>query len=264
MLVLLCCCVAVLQAGSSTPSDVSTRAHCCVATPSTSVCYVPTSLHYSALHIAGGWPHPYSSLTQQRHSRSHSSSLCKRVCDCEVSLLLGLVCTSLATGFHQYITMAPKKKGSSSATAAASSASSTSAATKSSAATSKQAASTSPASKQTAAAAPNPQQLPAKDQSTFKLLVRLYEQKQYKKGIKQADAILKKHPTHGETLAMKGLVCIQLPRWQRLGSIMIVHVRLGCCVQNTRTHTHTNTAFHTASRTFLKILSAALLDEPKK
>ncbi|RLN73598.1 hypothetical protein BBJ28_00026180, partial [Nothophytophthora sp. Chile5] len=34
---------------------------------------------------------------------------------------------------------------------------------------------------------------------------KCYEVKQYKKGLKAADAILKKHPEHGETLAMKGL-----------------------------------------------------------
>ncbi|KAL8465769.1 hypothetical protein ACS0TY_035028 [Phlomoides rotata] len=32
-----------------------------------------------------------------------------------------------------------------------------------------------------------------------------YETKQYKKGLKAADAILKKFPDHGETLSMKGL-----------------------------------------------------------
>jgi tetratricopeptide (TPR) repeat protein len=37
-------------------------------------------------------------------------------------------------------------------------------------------------------------------------MVKLYEQRQYKKSVKTADGILKKHPAHGETLAMKGLV----------------------------------------------------------
>ncbi|KAL5147300.1 N-terminal acetyltransferase A complex auxiliary subunit NAA15 [Glycine soja] len=32
-----------------------------------------------------------------------------------------------------------------------------------------------------------------------------YETKQYKKGLKTADVILKKFPDHGETLSMKGL-----------------------------------------------------------
>ncbi|GMQ08765.1 hypothetical protein CsSME_00052353 [Camellia sinensis var. sinensis] len=36
-------------------------------------------------------------------------------------------------------------------------------------------------------------------------LFKSYETKQYKKGLKAADAILKKFPDHGETLSMKGL-----------------------------------------------------------
>ena len=50
------------------------------------------------------------------------------------------------------------------------------------------------------------QTLPGKDAGQFRTLVKLYETKQYKKGIKTADQILKKYPEHGETLAMKGLV----------------------------------------------------------
>ena len=41
---------------------------------------------------------------------------------------------------------------------------------------------------------------------------------QYKKGLKQADQLLKKHPKHGETKAMKGLICYNMGRkdegWQ--------------------------------------------------
>jgi tetratricopeptide (TPR) repeat protein len=48
--------------------------------------------------------------------------------------------------------------------------------------------------------------LPKKEGDLFKNVVKHYEQKQYKKAIKQADAILRKYPNHGETLAMKGLV----------------------------------------------------------
>ncbi|KAK4719220.1 hypothetical protein R3W88_017558 [Solanum pinnatisectum] len=47
--------------------------------------------------------------------------------------------------------------------------------------------------------------LPAKEANLFKLIVKSYETKQYKKGLKAADTILKKFPDHGETLAMKGL-----------------------------------------------------------
>ncbi|KAJ3670740.1 hypothetical protein LUZ60_008166 [Juncus effusus] len=47
--------------------------------------------------------------------------------------------------------------------------------------------------------------LPPKEANQFKLIVKSYETKQYKKGLKAADAILKKFPEHGETLSMKGL-----------------------------------------------------------
>lgn len=47
--------------------------------------------------------------------------------------------------------------------------------------------------------------LPAKESALFRSIVKCYELKQYKKGLKAADTILKKHPEHGETLAMKGL-----------------------------------------------------------
>jgi len=50
------------------------------------------------------------------------------------------------------------------------------------------------------------QELPPKDLSLFRQLVKFYESKQYKKGIKTADFILKKHPQHGETICMKGLL----------------------------------------------------------
>lgn len=48
--------------------------------------------------------------------------------------------------------------------------------------------------------------LPKKDYDIFRLIVKYYEEKQYKKGIKNADLILKKYPNHGETQAMKGLI----------------------------------------------------------
>nr|KYP36617.1 NMDA receptor-regulated protein 1 [Cajanus cajan] len=47
--------------------------------------------------------------------------------------------------------------------------------------------------------------LPSKEANLFKLIVKSYETKQYKKGLKAADSILKKFPNHGETLSMKGL-----------------------------------------------------------
>ncbi|TVY86554.1 N-alpha-acetyltransferase, NatA auxiliary subunit [Lachnellula willkommii] len=51
-----------------------------------------------------------------------------------------------------------------------------------------------------------PQVLSAKERSLFQTVVRNYEDKQYKKGIKAADQILKKNAKHGDTLAMKALI----------------------------------------------------------
>ena len=49
-------------------------------------------------------------------------------------------------------------------------------------------------------------QLPSKEATLFRHLVHNYESKQYKKGLKAADQILKKHPNHGDTQAMKALI----------------------------------------------------------
>ncbi|EMR08274.1 hypothetical protein PNEG_03439 [Pneumocystis murina B123] len=50
------------------------------------------------------------------------------------------------------------------------------------------------------------QDLGPKEASLFRQIIKLYEIKQYKKSLKNADQILKKYPEHGETLAMKGLI----------------------------------------------------------
>ncbi|KAL8280686.1 hypothetical protein RQP46_007009 [Phenoliferia psychrophenolica] len=47
--------------------------------------------------------------------------------------------------------------------------------------------------------------LPSKEAALFKQVLQQYETKQWKKGLKTADTILKSRPDHGETLAMKGL-----------------------------------------------------------
>ena len=54
--------------------------------------------------------------------------------------------------------------------------------------------------------------LPRKEADLFKSIVKFYETKNYRKGVKASDAILKKFPNHGETLAMKGLVLNCLER----------------------------------------------------
>ncbi|EON61385.1 hypothetical protein W97_00599 [Coniosporium apollinis CBS 100218] len=51
-----------------------------------------------------------------------------------------------------------------------------------------------------------PQPLPSKENSLFKQVVKNYEAKQYKKGLKSAEQILRKVPNHGDTQAMKALI----------------------------------------------------------
>ncbi|KAK6495345.1 hypothetical protein TWF481_003369 [Arthrobotrys musiformis] len=53
---------------------------------------------------------------------------------------------------------------------------------------------------------PSQQPLASKEASLFRNVLKFYETKQYKKGLKAAEQILKKNPKHGETLAMKGLL----------------------------------------------------------
>ena len=54
--------------------------------------------------------------------------------------------------------------------------------------------------------AQNSQLLQSKEATLFRHLVQNYESKQYKKGIKAAEQILRKYPNHGDTLAMKALI----------------------------------------------------------
>lgn len=54
--------------------------------------------------------------------------------------------------------------------------------------------------------AQNNQVLPSKEASLFRHLVQNYETKQYKKGLKAAEQILRKHANHGDTQAMKALI----------------------------------------------------------
>jgi len=55
-------------------------------------------------------------------------------------------------------------------------------------------------------------ELPSKESALFKQILKYYEFKQYKKGLKAAEQILKKFPEHGETLAMKGLFLNHMDR----------------------------------------------------
>jgi peptide alpha-N-acetyltransferase len=51
-----------------------------------------------------------------------------------------------------------------------------------------------------------PQLLSARDGNLFRNVIRNYEDKQYKRGLKAAEQILKKNPKHGDTTAMKALI----------------------------------------------------------
>ncbi|KAJ2373187.1 hypothetical protein IW150_003742 [Coemansia sp. RSA 2607] len=55
-------------------------------------------------------------------------------------------------------------------------------------------------------------ELPHKEQALFRAALKLYEARQYKKGLKTCEQILKKVPNHGETLAVKGMFMAHLDR----------------------------------------------------
>lgn len=59
---------------------------------------------------------------------------------------------------------------------------------------------------------PKHRELPSKEASLFKSIVKFYEFKQYKKGLKLTEQILKKYPDHGETLSLKGLCLTNLSK----------------------------------------------------
>ena len=48
--------------------------------------------------------------------------------------------------------------------------------------------------------------LPKKYEAMFQQILKLYESKKYDKGMKLCKSLLKHHPTHGQTLSMKGLL----------------------------------------------------------
>lgn len=49
-------------------------------------------------------------------------------------------------------------------------------------------------------------ELPKEISQTFREVVQYFETRQYTKGLEAADRILEKIPTHGDTVAMKGLI----------------------------------------------------------
>jgi len=50
------------------------------------------------------------------------------------------------------------------------------------------------------------QTLSQREGNLFRSVIKYYEDKQYKRGLKAAEQILKKHPGHGETMSMKALI----------------------------------------------------------
>ena len=54
------------------------------------------------------------------------------------------------------------------------------------------------------------QSLPPKEASLFKSVIKLYESKQYKKGVKTADQILKKYPEVGCRCSAQPLPRLQM------------------------------------------------------
>ena len=67
--------------------------------------------------------------------------------------------------------------------------------------------------------------LSGKEKKEFDNVVRCYETKQHKKGLKSADFVLKKFPNHGETLAMKGLILSNMDRMEEAHELVKLGVR---------------------------------------
>lgn len=67
--------------------------------------------------------------------------------------------------------------------------------------------------------------LSGKEKKEFDNVVRCYETKQHKKGLKAADFVLKKFPNHGETLAMKGLILSNMDRMEEAHELVKLGVR---------------------------------------
>ena len=77
--------------------------------------------------------------------------------------------------------------------------------------------------------------LPPKEAALFKSIVKHYETKQYKKGLKAADSILKKFADHGETLAMKVRPATHTHAVRSHTSTLLLHLPHGSSPVHTRT-----------------------------
>ncbi|GMN37279.1 hypothetical protein TIFTF001_006685 [Ficus carica] len=78
--------------------------------------------------------------------------------------------------------------------------------------------------------------LPPKEANLFKLIVKSYETKQYKKGLKAADTILKKFPDHGETLSMKGLTLNCMDRKSEAYELVRLGLKVGMLRNDLKSH----------------------------
>eukprot|EP00752_Nemacystus_decipiens_P006712 g6035.t1 len=110
---------------------------------------------------------------------------------------------------------------------------------------------------------PENRKLPKREADLFKSILKLYERKDYKKGLKAAEAILKKFPTHGETLAMKGLTLNALGKKEEAHD----HVRRGLR-EDLRSHVcwHVYGLLHRSERNYAEAIKSylnALKHEPE-
>ncbi|CBN77876.1 acetyltransferase 1-like [Ectocarpus siliculosus] len=113
------------------------------------------------------------------------------------------------------------------------------------------------------ASIPDNRKLPKREADLFKSILKLYERKEYKKGLKAAEAVLKKFPTHGETLAMKGLTLNALGKKEEAHD----HVRRGLRA-DLRSHVcwHVYGLLHRSERNYAEAIKSylnALKHEPE-
>eukprot|EP00613_Pedinella_sp_CCMP2098_P071573 CAMPEP_0171911540 /NCGR_PEP_ID=MMETSP0993-20121228/10359_1 /TAXON_ID=483369 /ORGANISM="non described non described, Strain CCMP2098" /LENGTH=1206 /DNA_ID=CAMNT_0012545077 /DNA_START=28 /DNA_END=3644 /DNA_ORIENTATION=+ len=105
-------------------------------------------------------------------------------------------------------------------------------------------------------------ELPRKEQELFKSIAKHYETKQYKKGVKAADVVLKRFPDHGETQAMKALCLSCLDKKEEAYVLVKEALR-----NDMRSHVcwHVQGLLHRSDKEYLKAIRAykqALKNDP--
>uniref|UniRef100_A0A0G4I253 Uncharacterized protein n=1 Tax=Chromera velia CCMP2878 TaxID=1169474 RepID=A0A0G4I253_9ALVE len=110
----------------------------------------------------------------------------------------------------------------------------------------------------------NAQQLPSKEHGLYRSLVKCYEGKMYKKGIKHADAVLKKFPDHGETMVMKAMCLYCIP--ERKGEALdLAKKGLGKNI-NSSSNWHCVALLHKQEKNYpeaLKAIRMAMMKDPE-